>query len=326
MGADTAIPDSDWPDYEVPADVPRAEVTPAPAADTTTPPAPPASSSGTPPATPAPAQATGTPATTPPAGAPSAASPEPSTAPNELQQIQAGLREMAEFNRSLVEQNRVLTERLSQLTAQPPTPAAPPAPVEPPDPQTLAIRDRMFQVFPWLKDLEELAGKKTALLGAAEAVPAITADRTAAQEADRQYWENYRNQSFQTVVSSIAAEVLGQGKTFKDVDPAVASGIAEAFRVWVINDPKRAARYEGQDPALLGEFVDHYKAVTIMPLRRTENVAALDAAAAAPAIPRGGPSVQPGPAAQPSAPPAANNDEDEIHSRSWASFSQRAAS
>jgi len=320
------ISEDAWPDIPVPEDVTRSDVPPAPrAADATPPPATPPASA-TPPATPPATPAAGAPATPAPAGAPAAGTPEPATAEQGLEELRRSVSEIATFNRQLLEQNTVLVQQNRDLHArlnQPPP--APPAPAaEPPDPQTLAIRDRMMQVFPWFKDLEELVGKKAALLGAAEAVPQVMSDRQAAQQAQDHYWDSYRDSQFQAAQDAVAKEVLGDGKAGKDLDPIVRSMVETAYRTWVTADPARAARYERQDQQLLGEFVSHYKALMIAPVRRTENVAALDAAAAAPPIPRGGPSAAPAPPAP--TPPTPPKDEDALFSDSWRQFQDRRAS
>lgn len=316
-GGGVAIAEDAWPDIPVPGDVPRSEPTPAPSGSTPPPaptPAPPApGASNPPPGTPQ----GGAPATPAPAGAPGAVDAPPATAPDRMEEFQRAIAEVTGFNRQLLEQNAALIAEVRQLR----NPATPPPAAEPPAPALseadIKVRDRLYAIMPGLKILDELVAKKDAIFGAAEAVPQITADREAATAANQQYWASYREAQFAAARDAVAKEMLGEGKTGKDLDPMVQGLIAEGFRTWVTSDPQRAARYENQDQTLLGEFAAHYKALMIAPLRRTENVAALDAAAAAPPIPRGGPSIQPGPAVTPPAPP---KDEDALYSQSWDTF------
>lgn len=307
-----AIADDAWPDIPVPADVPRTETTPAPASGTPPPPASPAPSTS--------ASASGAPATPAPAGAPAAAVPEPATAPAGMEEFQRAIAEVTAFNRQLLEQNAALIAQLRG--GQPATPAQPAAPEPPPlSPQDIAIRDRLYGVIPELKMLAELVAKKDAILGAADAVPQITADRTAAQKAQDDYWSSYRDQQFSAAWDTVAKDMLGEGKTGKDLDPMLQSMIANAFVRWVTSDAARAARYERQDQQLLGEFAAHYRALAIAPLRRTENVAAITAAETAPPMPRGGPSTTPSSPAP--TPPAPAKDEDAMYSSSWRTFQER---
>jgi hypothetical protein len=323
MGPEVAIPETDWPTYEVPADVPRdADASPAPAAGTTPPPAAtpapsPTPAVGTPPA---PAPSGGAPATPSPTGVPAAAAAEPVTANQGLEELRAQVTEQATINRTLIEQNTVLAGQLRELLTRQNQPPPAPAPAPTPEPelseQDRAVLDRLYKLIPGLKDLPEFVAKKAALLGAAEAVPGVLSDREAAQRASDEYWAGYRDQQFTGAQDLVAKELLGDGKTAKDLDPLARHTVASALQNWVLSDPARAARYERQDQQLLGEFFAHYKAIMMAPLRRTENVAALAAAEAAPPIPRGGPSVTPSPVAP--AAPTVPTDEDAIHGTSWA--------
>lgn len=179
------------------------------------------------------------------------------------------------------------------------------------DPRDVAVRERLFAVIPGLKRLDELlqlAEHKDRLIGTADAVNRFQTQETA-------YYDRYAERSINSIHDRIAALTLGEGKTGKDLSEIAKGGVLTTFTKWVTQDPARAARYENEDPKVVDEFWNAYKAAVFDPVRRESNAALLAAAAAPPTLPVGG-----GGAPVSTTPPqqATNLDEDSVHAAAWA--------
>lgn len=268
-----------WPEYQVPAEVPSDSAEPA----------------GTPQAQPS----------TPPGGAPAT---DPSTGDvipkHRLDETIAQRDRYFELASQQQQQIQQLLSRLNQGPA--PTPPAPP---EPPNPQDLAIRERLYQVFPELKmleDLKELAAQKQNLLGAAQAVPQW-------RTAETQYYDRYVERVLGGIADKVATFTLGDGKTGKDLNELVADSLVGTFTKWVKNDPRRTARFEAEDSTLPDEFWAAYKAAHYDPITRDKRAALLQRAGNPPRVPVGG-----GGAPVAGTPPKADvTDEDAVHASAW---------
>lgn len=275
-----------WPEYQTPTDVPRDE--------------PPAQPAGTQPGQP-PAQPS-----TPSGEAPAAAAGTEGVIPKyRLDETIAERDRYYEMARGQQQQIEMLLRRLEQpASGQQPT-----APPEPPSPQDLAIRDRLLQVFPELKlldELKEIAAQKQNLLGAAQAVPQW-------RTAETQYYDRYVERTLGSIADQVAIFTLGQGKTAKDLNPLVADSLIGTFTKWIRNDPGRTARFEAEDPSIPREFWAAYKQAHYDPITRDKHASLLQRAANPPNVPVGGG----GAPVAAGAPRTEAQDEDAIHAHAW---------
>jgi hypothetical protein len=271
-----------WPSYDVPSEVPRDQPAETPE------PAP-----GTPPGQP-----------TGPTGGAAAA---PAATDGDVipkYRLDETIAQRDQYYALVERQQQQIDQLLARLGPQPPAAEAPP----PPTPQDLQIRERLFQVFPELKlldELKELAARKQDLLGAAQAVPQW-------RTAEAQYYDRYVERTIGAITDKLAQFTLGAGKTGKDVNPLVTDSLVGTFTKWIRNDPRRAARFEQEDPRLVEEFWHAYKAAHYDPIARDRNASLLERRP--PAVPVGG-----GGAPVAGAPPRVDpTDEDAVHASAWA--------
>ena len=106
------------------------------------------------------------------------------------------------------------------------------------------------------------------------------------EQGIRYQWDRLRDRTFKTVVEHIQ-DTLG----LDTIDPDMAEDIHGMFRQWARSQPDQETfrlRYEAEDPKLMTEFLDRYKAKHIDPIRRS--AAASLARPAQARVPRGGPS------------------------------------
>lgn len=293
---------TDWPSFDLPAEVTRDE--PAPAVAATDPATPPATDPATQPATDPAAQPTAQPTT--PTGGPAGPTAEESVPKYRLDD------QRTQFEGVIAElraQNERLTALVERSVGGQRSPAAEPPP-EPPDPQRAAIREKLFEAIPelaWLEKLRGVAERSDELFKSADTVKQITA-------AEAAHYDRYANRTFDTLFDKIAALTLGEGKTGKDVPDLVKPGVVSSWVRWVTTDKARSARYDAEDPKLVDEFWGLYKAATFDTARRDAAVATLQRGT--PAVPVGG-GGHPVASAVPQPKPS-NLDEDEIHNRAWA--------
>lgn len=299
---------AEWPTFDVPAEVPKPDAPPVAA---TPPPAP--GTPATPPATPPVAATPPAQPTTPPGGAP-ATPPGPVDENVPKYRLDADREKFESIINTLTQQNARLMDLVSRGAPGQPPPPTPETPA-PLTPQDLIVRDRLYQVVPELKILQELvphlkvlAEKKDALLG--------TVDQGARmQNAEETYWDRYVERTLASIYDRIAVMQLGEGKTAKDLDDLAKTGVFGAFRGWVTKDKARADRYNSEDPKLIEEFWSAYKAAVYDPQRRDADAALLARAQTPPTLPigGGGTPIAPAPPA-----PVNNLDEDAVHKRAWA--------
>lgn len=221
------------------------------------------------------------------------------------------------------EERRALQTRIDRLEEQirgnakpaAETPAAPAAVTEGLTPEAQAVLDKFYKLAPQAKGLFENAEK---ILRAAEVAEGLASQ---AAEAD----DHRAMGALQTVTDSVAARILGAGKTGADLRPESRKRIASAFASWAGADyaqtpdkmpaeqRARALRYQSGDAKLFDEFAADY-VQDFTPVNRAERVQA--AARATARSPRGGPSSAPPPAGPKQPDP---NDEDELHNAAFRS-------
>lgn len=123
----------------------------------------------------------------------------------------------------------------------------------------------------------------------AETMQKLTALAERGDEYDqgiKYQWDRLRDRTFKAVVDRVQ-DTLG----LDAIDQDMAEDINEMFRRWARSQPDQDAfrsRYEAEDPKLLDEFLDRYKAKHIDPIRRSAAASLTRPAQAR--IPRGTPS------------------------------------
>lgn len=178
--------------------------------------------------------------------------------------------------------------------------------VEQPDPRTTKLRETIFGLIP---ELKEFIDKKANLLRMAEAAPVW-------QQQNESYWQNVATRTLSSVFDSVAKVMLGEGKTGKDLEPEFVEDLQDSFLKWCERDRtgQRIARYEGQDPTLVSDFLKAFSARYVDPVRRSASATVQQRGQVAQQLPVSGPAGMPAA----SQPPQTNlNDEDAVHGRGW---------
>lgn len=287
---------SEWPDYQVPAEVGGGGAPAEPAA--------PAERPGQPAA---PAREPEQPAGGAPAARPGASGNLP---PYRVAQIESRDELRSKLDRleaQVAEQASIKATLAKAFGLDGGTPAM--------DPRTQRIRDGLFKAMPELKDLvEKLHPKAAELLGLADSAPTWG-------EQQKVYWQGVARRTQDAVHDGIAKMILGTDKAAKDLDPEMADDVRDGFIRWVERDEtgQRVARYEQQDGTLVSEFLKAFGARYVDPVRRTAAVAVGARGAVVNRLPQSGPSGMPAAAA----PPVVDNkDVDAVHGRAWAVLQQ----
>jgi hypothetical protein len=166
--------------------------------------------------------------------------------------------EVTEQLRQGSERERTLMALIERLSQNPP-PAAPQAPGRPQTPQEQArerIRQQLFEVVPEFQEFLKFREKMPALLQAADTIPRL-------QEDTGRYWGHVADASL-TAVQTALGTSLGA-----EVDPKSQLGrfASQAFFDYVARDPRLVARYEAQDPNLVGEFMQVFEREVLTPAR-----------------------------------------------------------
>jgi hypothetical protein len=227
---------------------------------------------------------------------------------NELQEARRRAEASDAAARAEVTRLRAEVEQLR--TARPPAAAPPPAaPLTEDEAQAQRVRDRLYQIIPGLRNLDnlaKLAERSGDIDGALSAIQGY-------QQAENAFYESHADTQCKAIYEE-AAKLLGPGKTAADLPEMTKQGIDVAFSRWVAADPQRTARYDRLEN-LVGEFWPVYRAAMYDPMRRSSSAEALTTHANRPPVPVGGG----GGAVTTTAPtrPAAET-EDDVHARGWA--------
>jgi len=301
VGITAGVPDEAWPDFEVPEGVGDGHEPAAPAQ----PPAQPPAQAAQPGQPPAPAAQ--------PGSAPLNADGTPATQPGQQPQAQPG-RELPDYRveairtrnqlKALEAENTRFKNVIAQALGISPATGQP---IAAPDPRTERLRETLFQLVPELKEFIE---KKQNILRVAEAAPTW-------ERQNDSYWQGVASRTLSNVFDNVAKLVLGEGKAGKELDPEFADDLQDSFLKWCERDKtgQRIARYEGQDPTLVADFLKAFSARYIDPVRRSASATVQQRGTVAQQLPVSGPAGMPAA----SQPPQVNlNDEDAVHGRGWA--------
>ncbi len=112
---------------------------------------------------------------------------------------------------------------------------------------------RLLEVAPGLERL--LDPKFTDTLDRLETT---LSDMDSTNAATKAYYDRYGDDVMEKLAASYAELIYPDGdKSGKDLSPQARGYLAQNFLMWVDRDPKLTARYEGLDPSLSGEFMEH---------------------------------------------------------------------
>jgi hypothetical protein len=264
------------PNYEAPVTGSGTEGTAAPSAPGVTPPTTPTGTGATPP--------------TPPSSGTSAAAPASPPTNNGEWIPRHRLNEVTDSAR------REIAKLRQQIESLQPKPA-----VAAPDPQTEAIKQQFFKLFPAAEKLFGLQPEKLEqLLGAAPHWQAQT----------EHYWTNVGQNTLRQLEQSMHTVYGGPP------DAKARRWFESAFIDWVNNDPEAQNRYITQDPTLVADFWKQAETLMLDPIRRSAIAAEQRKADRRSRLPSPGVGTQAlgkGPAAKP-------KDEDELHERAFEAF------
>lgn len=175
-------------------------------------------------------------------------------------------------NRELQAQTAVLT-RLREALAPQQAKA---------DPRTEAVRSRLLEVIPELREVLELGKNASQIRQAIEAIPQIRAQQDS-------HWETHAERTMSTVFQAVAPVILGDEGQATALSEDQRHELVRSFRDYLLRDQtgQRIQRYERSDPKVVDEFRDYYTAIHA-PGRRAAFVQAADRAAAGRSAPRAG--------------------------------------
>lgn len=179
-----------------------------------------------------------------------------------------------------------------------------PGPAQPPTEEERrngAIRERLLQVFPELKQITDLA----------------KARETDEAERNRQA-DAHAKRHINGALNHVAEQMLGAGKTMKDLSPRQQRWMQDAFISWVEADEQRIADYEAGTVDYKAFWSDYHREMRADSARATAAVIE-DRAGRVAALPSGGPSSAP----VGTPPPDLNMlDEDAVHKAAWRNATQ----
>jgi hypothetical protein len=213
------------------------------------------------------------------------------------------------------EEHRQETEKLRRFIAQAlgiQDPNAPPA-AKALTPREQAIQQRIFELVPWLKDLQGLAANAQTLTELVGTMPAF-------ERQSKQYWTRVASSTFEDLESKIAPVILGAGKKAADLDDRAKARYRQDFFNWIQMDARRVERYEAIDRSLIDEFVKDVDETVVQPLRRQYGAGALQRARQAGRLPVAGNGSAP---VQPVRQSAVPKDADEAADRAWENLQDR---
>lgn len=277
--------DIEWPDDKGPESLRAPAAATPPAGDTPPASATPPADSGTPPV---------------PGAAPDASAATPDA---RFDDLNARFTTLEGQHRNTAEENRRLRQALGLVMGRDPSAT----PSEPPDPRLPKIREALLKAFPELANVGDLL--KTTSQRAAEEKAAN--DRFAARSIER-------------TLNHCATQLLGAGKTAKDLSPRQAKWLRENYIDWVFDDEKRMERYNDNDPTLQSDFWNDYHSEMRASAARAPLADVEKRGARVDRLPNAGPSAAP---VSSPAPTVDNSNADAVHRRAAERvFGQRQAS
>lgn len=172
-------------------------------------------------------------------------------------------------------------------------------PKPPLDPRLEAVRGKILELFPFLKDVEGLV-----------------ASNGQQQQAEERRQNAFATRTIGGVLNHCAGQLLGEGKGAKDLTPEARTWLKDSFISWVLADDARAERYDAGDTAgMAAEFWTAYNQVMRATAVRTQQTTVLERGQRRANLPTQGSSAAP----VPPAPPALNfTDEKAVHKAGWA--------
>ena len=145
-----------------------------------------------------------------------------------------------------------ILERLSPAPAPPPVATAPSAQ----DAARERVRQQFLEVFPEWKQFLAIQDKIPAILSTGEAIPRL-------QKETETYWSNVADATLSSVEEGLG-KIMGAPIA---PNSRLAKMVSQAFFEMIAVDPRLVARYEAQDPRLIGEFIQSFEKDVFGPIR-----------------------------------------------------------
>jgi hypothetical protein len=195
-------------------------------------------------------------------------------------------------------QLRILQSELDRARAPKPAPQQTNAEHE-------AIRARLFEIAPQLKDLLDLDTRE---------LKEMLSQRPQVEAHTQHYWTVVGAGALRQIRGGL--EKLYGGKP----DPFVQEGVETTFANWLKNDPEAFQRYIQQDPDLVPGFLKRYESLALDPIRRQALVSEQQRAQRRANLPPSGPRTSQLGAGQKKEKP---KTEDELHEQAWEALTQQ---
>ena len=185
-------------------------------------------------------------------------------------------------------------------------------PLTPEEQRKQRLLGQFFDLFPE-KSREHV---RKLLLENPERFTQLAEHAPAWEDTNSRYWRGVAQTTAGRVWDTVAPLLLGKGKGAQDLDEETRWEVKDAFGRWIERDRTggRADRYEMQDPALVKEFTDWFKARFLDPGRRAAATTVIQRGAATGRLPVSGGNNQP---VTTPAPKPDGEDEDALHKRAW---------
>jgi hypothetical protein len=168
-----------------------------------------------------------------------------------------------------------------------------------------AIRQRLFEIAPQLKDLLDLDAKE---------LKDMLSQRPQVEAHTQHYWTVVGAGALRQIRGGL--EKLYGGKP----DQFVQEGVETHFANWLKSDPEAFQRYIQQDPDLVPAFLKRYETQALDPIRRQALVSEQQRAQRRANLPPSGPRTSQLGAGQKKEKP---KTEDELHEQAWEALTQQ---
>jgi len=182
---------------------------------------------------------------------------------------------------------------------------------DPEEQQRTAIKAAFYDLFPWSKEFDSLTPEQARKVLASQAASEARLKKIeeAAEEEQKSYYNSVADQTLDTVYGRAKTELYGG----RDLTPVQREYVRRAFTAYVELDRQQLHRYINRDTALVSDFIKHFAAEMLDPVRRQAAVNVGARVARTAAAPTGGGSG--GPVGTPT--PTVPKDEDALHEAAW---------
>lgn len=236
-----------------------------------------------------------------PDGQPTGADPNAAPAPTNFRELPEYRREQIAARQAAAAETARLKKVIAALATGQPVEGQQATSV---DPRRERLRATLLELMPELKGLGDLTAAQQA---------------QAAAEDERQ--NRFATRQIGLALDTAAKEMLGEGKTGKDLSPSAATWLKDAFITWITSDKGRSERFDagevdGMQAEFWGEFSRYFRATAV----RAQQTTVLERGQRRANLPTQGASSAP---VGTTPNPLNMNDEAAVHKASWAAASSQ---